>query len=270
MSDLLATPNHSPAAPAGASPTSATALPGLSVVVPMFNESDCVAPLMAGLQQVEDELGDRFHLEFLLVDDGSADDTVARVEAAAGERSHYVVLRHDQNRGIAAAIETGLRAATYDVVASIDCDGSYDLAELEPMTRLLADGVDMVTASPYHPQGGVDNVPAWRLRISQLATRMYGVAMGRRMTCYTSCYRVYRRPAVVNLPVQSAGFVGVAELMCRLIASGGAVVEHPARLRSRVAGHSKMRVARASLGHLRLMASLFGSRFVPRRQRHDE
>lgn len=242
-------------------PTAAT---GLSVIVPLYNESPCVAALIASLEQLERLAVDGGNLEFLLIDDGSTDDTVARLEAAVGDRRQFAVLRHEQNRGIAAAIDTGLHAASHDVAASIDCDGSYDLAELPAMTRLLVPGVDLVTASPYHPAGGVENVPAWRLYISRAATRMYGVAMGRRFSCYTSCFRVYRRSSVATLPVTQAGFVGVAELMCRLLAAGGTVVEHPVVLRSRVAGHSKMRVLRASGGHLRLMARFLIARLVRR------
>ncbi|MAT69383.1 MAG: hypothetical protein CMJ58_07625 [Planctomycetaceae bacterium] len=233
---------------------------GLSLIVPMYNEAACAAPLAAALMRLDARLCERFDLEFLLVDDGSSDDTVTLLESAIGERPRYVVLRHAANRGIAAAIDTGIRAATHEIVASIDCDGSYDLAELEPMVQKLVAGVDMVTASPYHPAGGVDNVPPWRLRISRLATSMYSAAMARPFTCYTSCFRVYRRSAVVDLPTTRPGFVGVAELMCRLLQAGGVVVEHPARLRSRVAGHSKMRVARASRQHLQLIAAMFAAR----------
>ncbi|HYO25032.1 MAG TPA: glycosyltransferase family 2 protein [Lacipirellulaceae bacterium] len=252
--------------PASAPPLGAgTALLGVSVVVPMFNEAPCVDALVASLETLHANYGRQYDLEFLLVDDGSTDDTVVRLQAAVAHRPRYRILRHGGNRGIAAAIQTGLRAARHEVAASMDCDGSYDAGLLAQLVPLLAPGVDLVTASPYHVDGAVQNVPLWRLRLSRLASQLYGLACWRRLSCYTSCFRVYRRSSVAPLELEYPGFVGVAELLCQVLERGGHVVEHPALLRSRVAGHSKMRVIRASRDHLRLMASILVRRALRRR-----
>lgn len=233
----------------------------VSVVVPLFNERECVDSLVASLAKVERELGGRYEFEFLLVDDGSNDGTVALLQAAIGERDGYRLLEHGDNRGIAAAIGTGIKAASHEVVVSMDCDGSYDPLLMGELIPHLTPGVDLVTASPYHHAGGVENVPLWRLRLSRLASQLYGVACRHKLSCYTSCFRVYRRSAVVEIELENQRFVGVAELLCKVLQQGGAVVEHPALLRSRIAGHSKMRVVRASLGHLRLISKVLADRF---------
>lgn len=237
---------------------------GVSIVVPLYNERECVGHLVPSLAELERTFGERYELEFLLVDDGSQDGTPHLLEQAVGGRTGYRVLRHDANRGIAAAIQTGLRAAAHDVAASMDCDGSYDPGLLAELIPLLAPGVDLVTASPYHVRGAVENVPLWRLHLSQLASKLYGVACWHRLSCYTSCFRVYRRSTIAPIELENPGFVGVAELLCRVLQQGGRVVEHPARLRSRVAGHSKMRTARVSLTHLRLIAKILVGRLLQR------
>ena len=238
-----------------------TAALAVSVVVPLFNERECVDSLMASLAKVENELGDRYEFEFLLVDDGSSDGTVALLQAAIGDRDGYRLLEHDENRGIAAAIGTGIHATSHEVVVSMDCDGSYDPLLMGELIPHLTPGVDLVTASPYHHAGGVENVPLWRLRLSRLASQLYGIACRHKLSCYTSCFRVYRRSSVVDVELENQRFVGVAELLCKVLQQGGTVVEHPALLRSRVAGHSKMRVVRASLGHLRLISKVLADRF---------
>jgi dolichol-phosphate mannosyltransferase len=243
------------------------ALVGLSVVVPMFNERDCVNMLTASLRSIEAALSDRFDLEFMLVDDGSTDETVELLERAVDGRSNWRIIKHERNRGIAAAIQTGIRAARYETVVSTDCDGSYDPMLIAAMAPLLTPGVDVVTASPYHPLGRVENVPEWRLALSRLASRLYGLACRHKLSCYTSCFRVYRRSAVAGIELENERFVGVAELLWKILDRGGCVVEHPALLRSRVAGQSKMRVVRATLGHLRLIAKIAASRLAPRRQK---
>lgn len=236
---------------------------GLSVVVPMFNERDCIDQLMGALAHLEQNCADRFDFEFLLVNDGSTDGTSELIKAAVEGRPRYRLIELAANRGIAAAIHAGMRAASHEAVASIDCDGSYDPALLAEMAGLFTDDVDLVTASPYHPQGGVENVPQWRLTLSRFASRLYGVVCLHKLSCYTSCFRIYRRSAVAPIELENERFVGVAELLWRVLERGGAVVECPAKLRSRAAGQSKMRVAQVALGHLGLIVKIACRRVRP-------
>jgi dolichol-phosphate mannosyltransferase len=245
---------------------SVRALRGVSVVVPMFNERECVASLIASLERVDALLGDDYEFEFVLVDDGSTDETVALLQAATAGLENYRIVQHGVNRGIAAAIQTGLRAARHETVVSIDCDGSYDPTLMGEMIPLLTPGVDLVTASPYHVDGAVENVPLWRLRLSRLASALYGVVCRHKLSCYTSCFRVHRRSTTADIELENLGFVGVAELLCKVLERRGVVVEHPAMLRIRTAGTSKMRVVRASMGHLRLMGGIAKRRLGSRRR----
>lgn len=235
----------------------------VSVVTPLFNERECIDLLLTSLTSLEAELANRFNFEFVLVDDGSSDGTPTMLRSAIAGRGNFRLVEHGVNRGIAAAIHTGIQSASNEIVASIDCDGSYDPLLLAELVPLLVEDVDLVTASPYHPLGEVENVPEWRLKLSRLASRLYGLVCRHKLSCYTSCFRVYRRSTVANIELENQRFVGVAELLWKVLERGGAVVEHPAKLRSRVAGRSKMRVARATLGHLRLIAKIARRRVWP-------
>ncbi|MCA9259778.1 MAG: glycosyltransferase family 2 protein, partial [Planctomycetales bacterium] len=215
------------------------------------------------IEALSKEYADRFDFEFLFVDDGSADATVAELERWTLSRSDCRVVKHTENLGVAAAISTGVEAAANEIVASIDCDGSYDASLIGPMVDALTDDVAMVTASPYHPDGGVENVPAWRLGLSRAASLMYWAAVGQPLYCYTSCFRVFRRSAALQAIPTNRGFVGVAESLLLVCQNGGRVVEYPAVLRTRVAGYSKIRVVRASLGHLRLIGRTLLRRLSP-------
>ncbi len=145
----------------------------VSVIVPCFDEAPVLPYLARTLQQVEAALAPAYALKFVFVDDGSTDDTWARLQDLFGERANCVLLRHECNRGIAAGILTGIRHATTDIVASIDCDCSYDPSDLQKLLPLLTDDVAMVTASPYHPEGEVAHVPVWRLALSKAASCLY-------------------------------------------------------------------------------------------------
>jgi dolichol-phosphate mannosyltransferase len=234
-----------------------------AVVVPCCNEEPGLPQLRDRLRLAQNLLADRYELEFIFVDDGSADATWRRLGELFGSWGNCTLVRHPHNRGLTAAFLTGLRHARAEVVCCIDADCTYDPCELARMIPLLADGVDLVTASPYHPRGAVRNVPAWRLRLSRLASLLYRCVLRQKLSTYTSCFRVYRKSAVAGLRVRADGFQGIAELLALLDLRGGRVVEYPATLDVRAFGQSKMRLLRVTAGHLRLLARLLYLRLRP-------
>jgi len=260
-------------APPAGEPSRPARVP-VTVVVPCFNEERSLVYLGNTLRNVAAALSQDYAVSFLFVDDGSRDGTWELLGRLFGSRPDCTLVAHDSNRGVAAAILTGLRAARTEVVCSIDCDCTYDPHGLAQMIPKLADGVDLVTASPYHPKGEVRNVPAWRLTLSRGASFLYRRVSRQKLFTYTSCFRVYRRSAVAGLSLREGGFLGIAEILTRLDLQGAVIVEHPATLEVRLLGHSKMRVLYSVAGHLRLLARLaalrlFGQRRLRQGLRHD-
>ena len=227
-----------------------------TVVVPCYNEELVLPYLSNTLRNVESVLERDYALSFIFVDDSSTDGTWDALHQLFGARANCSFIRHTQNKGVAAAIINGIRHAETEIVCSIDCDCTYDPHELSNMIPLLADGVSMVTASPYHPEGEVRNVPGWRLSLSRAASFLYRQVLRQKLYTYTSCFRVYRRSAVARLELQENGFLGVAETLGRLDLEGAKIVEHPTTLEVRLFGRSKMKVARTIGGHLGLLARL--------------
>ncbi len=228
----------------------------VTVVVPLFNEADGIPHLAQALSRLDRALRPRYAPTYLLIDDGSTDATVVTAKTCFADWLRVRILSHPENRGIARAIETGLRAAQTEFVCSLDADCTYDPLVLLPMLHLLEEGADLVTASPYHPLGKVEQVPAWRLALSRGASLLYRTVLRTRLHTFTSCCRAYRRSVVVNLLLRNGGFTGIAELLARLLLEGGNVAEQPAVLRVRRFGQSKMRILRVFLGHCLLLTEL--------------
>lgn len=249
-----------PLTPPARLPASAPRLP-VTVVVPVFNEELALPYLANTLDEVAHDLPDRYDLHFLFVDDGSTDSTWESLHRLFGARPRHDFVRHDRNRGVAAAILTGIEHASTEVVCSIDCDCTYDPRQLAGMIPLLTDGVDMVTASPYHPDGEVLNVPAWRLSLSKTLSFLYGRVLHNRLSTYTACFRVYRRPAMQGMTLRNGGFLGVAEMFGHLDLRGSRIAEYPAVLEVRMLGHSKMKILRTILGHLWLLGRFAAARW---------
>lgn len=108
----------------------------ITVVIPAYNEGAGIATVLKAVHKVLPEA------ELLVVDDASQDDTAARA-AAAGAR----VERHPVNRGNGAAVKTGIRRATGEVVLLMDADGQMDPAYIPALLDRLGEGYDMVVGA---------------------------------------------------------------------------------------------------------------------------
>jgi polysaccharide deacetylase family protein (PEP-CTERM system associated) len=234
---------------------SPTSIP-VSVVVPCYNEEDTLRYLVNTLHSTQAAVANAYNLHFLFIDDGSKDGTHEALLRLFGDWPNARILRHDRNRGVAAAILTGIREARTEMVCSMDCDCSYDPHELGNMIPLLTPGVDLVTASPYHALGRVRNVPGWRLGLSRVASFLYRRVLRQKLATYTSCFRVYRRSAFQDVTIKEQGYLGVAEMLAELDFRGSIIKEYPATLEVRVFGQSKMKTIRTIGGHLRLLGRL--------------
>ena len=260
--------NELSASPATASATSqpsqrhtSTDKTAVTIVIPCFNEESSLKYLSNTLASVTRKLSERFQPNILFVDDCSTDNTFDALHKQFGDNPAVKIVRHEVNRGVSAGILTGLAHAETDVVCSMDCDCSYDPHELANMLPLLTGDVSMVTASPYHKDGLVRNVPGWRLVLSRGLSAMYQRLLKQELATWTSCFRVYRRDHILELPLKEDGFLGTAELAAQLVLRKRVIAEYPATLEVRLFGLSKMKTFKAILSHLRLLSRIAMSRF---------
>ncbi|MGC9396818.1 MAG: glycosyltransferase family 2 protein [Anaerolineae bacterium] len=243
---------------------------GLSIIIPCYNEAENVARMAETLFPVVDALSQTQTVEIVLVDDGSRDDTLARLEALTAQRPGVRVVRHEQNRGLGAAMRTGYQNAHGEVFVTTDSDGTYPFTEIPKMLALLTPDVDIVVASPYHPQGGVEGVPRYRLILSQGASLLYRVLLKWDVHTYTAMFRAVRREAARRTPSEATGFLMPAEFLANALLLGYRVAEFPTVLHVRRYGQSKARIARIILAHLRFQMRLISYRFTGRRPRPEE
>lgn len=108
--------------------------PMFSIVVPVFNEEENVLPLA---QSIFSEVGtDPAFLELLLVDDGSSDQTVALIHELIANEPRIRLVKHERNRGLGAAIRTGLRNARGELVFYTDADLPFDFSLIPNLISL--------------------------------------------------------------------------------------------------------------------------------------
>jgi dolichol-phosphate mannosyltransferase len=239
----------------------------LSLVIPCYNESAGIDQLRSQLDAARPGLDRYAPWELVLVDDGSTDDTYDRMAAAFAGWPNLRIARHEKNRGLGAALRTGFANAAGDVIVVTDSDGTYPFTTIPDLLALLGPDVDIVTSSAYHPAGGVEGVPAYRLVLSKGASLLYRVLVSWRVHTYTAIYRAYRREVALQVPTSSDDYLVMAELLVNALRAGYRVVEFPTVLHVRRFGQSKARIARIIGDHLRFQAALVG-RIVTRSDRH--
>jgi len=232
----------------------------VSIVIPCFNEADNCDNIAASLGPVVRDMARTSILEVVFVDDGSRDATgpglAALCEAQTSHNTTWRVVTHARNRGLGAAIRTGLAAARGAAIVTTDCDATYRFEEIPRILARLGPGVDMVTASQYHPEGAVANVPAHRLLLSRGSSWLYRRIVGANLWTYTSLFRAYRRPVIEQITFESNGFLAGTELLVKAHLAGFTIAELPTTLYGREIGTSKAKLLRTIGAHLRFLSDV--------------
>lgn len=229
----------------------------LSLIVPLYNEIDNVAPLLAGIHQA---LVDYAHpWELIVVDDGSSDGTAARLlEEAQRYGPHVRVLILQRNFGQTAAMQAGIDAARGEVLATLDGDLQNDPADIPRLVaRMLDENLDLVVGWRRNRQ---DNV--WLRTIpSRIANRLIGNITGVRLHDYGCSLKVYRANVIKQVRLYGE--------MHRFIPAWMSVRTAPNRIReevvnhrARVHGESKYGISRTFRVVLDLLSVYFFLRFL--------
>lgn len=235
----------------------------LFIMVPVFNEAPNIPTLFEAFHRLNEEFRDRFSLRFLLVDDGSDDDTVqvARKEAKG---LSLEVLQHAQNKGPGAAFATAFEwlasaMGEDDWVITMEGDNTSRHELIRQMLTRTGEGFDAVFASPYMYGGGLTQTNFLRKLLSSGANLIVKDLLDiQGILTVSSFFRLYRASTLRRLQavfgpgiVERTGFESMVEMvmkmaMLRLTISEVAMVLDSSRRK----GKSKMKVLRTIRGYL--------------------
>ena len=115
----------------------------LSLVIPVFNEEESLGELRAEIDRVAAQ--QRYDLEILFVDDGTTDRSWEQIRNLAAKDSRVRGIRFRRNFGKAAALNAGFRAASGDIILTLDADLQDDPAEIPNFLKRLDEGNDVVS-----------------------------------------------------------------------------------------------------------------------------
>ncbi len=189
--------------------------------LPVYNEVHHAGPVL-------DEVL-RYSEHVLVIDDGSTDGTSELLAA----RSDIQLVRHEQNRGYGAALQTAFDYALhegYDVLVTIDCDGQHEPQRIPQFVAACRDA-DLVSGSRYLQSFHGDSAPPEeRRKINRHVTRELNYRLGLQLTDAFCGFKAYRVPALAQLKLTESGYAMPLELWVQAAAAGWKIVELPVPL----------------------------------------
>lgn len=209
----------------------------VSVVVPLFNEEDSVAPL---IESVRNALGSAYAWELLLVDDGSLDETVERAARAAADDPRVRIVCLARNYGQTQAMQAGFDHARGRIVVTMDGDLQNDPRDIPLLLETIDRGYDLVAGYRVNRQDGflLRKIPSWAA--NRLISRLTGVPV-RDNGCSLKAYRREMLDALVLYSDMHRFLPAVA-----VATADARVTEVPVRHHPRRFGKSKYGLTRVA------------------------
>jgi len=228
-------------------------LPGLlSIVVPLCNEAESLAPLKAEILAAVGRLPE-WKLQLIFVDDGSTDDSWNKIRELAGGDPRVYGIRFRRNFGKAAALEAGFRAATGEIVFTMDGDLQDDPNEIPKFLDAIRAGNDLV--SGYKQKR---NDPWHKVYPSRLFNGVVSFITGVKLHDHNCGFKAYRAGVILDLRLYGELHRFVPVLAA---AKGYRVGEIVVKHRPRKFGKSKFGARRFLKGFLDLLQVKFVTDF---------
>ena len=192
----------------------------LSVVIPVYNEVETVETLLRRVRDVP------LWLEVIVVDDGSTDGTGELLVKLEGDLIDRLISKK-VNQGKGAALRTGFKHATGDVVVVQDADMEYDPHEFPRLLQPILSGkADAVYGSRF--LGGPHRVLFfWHSVGNRFLTLLSNMFTDLNLTDMETCYKMVRRELLDELPLSANRFGIEPEITARLAQAGARIYELP-------------------------------------------
>ena len=213
------------------------------IVIPTFNESESIVPLIARIDKVRDLVSNQYHLDILVVDDNSPDGTADFVNDA--KYQNVFVLSNNTKKGLASAYLAGFQwglLRDYDFFMQMDGDLSHQPEQI-PQLLALSSTKNLVIGTRWMAGGHVVNWPKRRRYISKFGTRYAAFILRLPFKDLTSGYRVLPRQLLECLDLsrfETQGYSFQIEIIMKAVNLGFDIKEVPITFVERANGKSKM------------------------------
>lgn len=176
----------------------------VTVLVPSYNEEKTLAKCIDKLVKIED---DKIQLEVLIIDDASKDHSLEIAHSLSRQYTSIRVLSHSKNKGKGAALNTGIKYATGEIIAIQDADLEYDPQDLRKLFVPIFEGyADVVYGSRYLSSGEHRVLYFWHSIGNAVLTFLSNMFTDLNLTDMETCYKVFRADILKQIEIKEARF----------------------------------------------------------------
>ncbi len=192
----------------------------LSIIIPVYNEAATVCTV------IDKILANSFNKEIIIINDGSTDETSELLKQY--HNSEVRLLYHKKNAGKGAAIRTGFKNATGDIILIQDADLEYNPDEypnlLEP---ILSGKADVVYGSRFSRQGSHAVHSFWHYTGNRILTHLSNIFSNIYLTDMETCYKVFNKKAVDGIEICQNRFGFEPEITAKIAKKRLTIFEVP-------------------------------------------
>jgi len=185
----------------------------LSVVIPAYNEEKTLKACVERVLAIADK---DVALEIIIVDDASKDRT-AEVAKSLAEAHGIKFLFHTVNQGKGAALRTGFKGATGDIVAVQDADLEYDPMDLKRLIKPIVDGrADVTLGSRFISSQERRVLYFWHYVANKILTLASNMFSGLNLSDMETCYKIFRREVIQAITIEENRFGFEPEIVAKI------------------------------------------------------
>ena len=196
----------------------------LSIIIPVYNEKKTLKALVEKVQSL-DLSSLNLDKELVVVDDCSQDGTLDVAQGLADE-GKIRLIRHQQNQGKGAALQTGFQNARGDILLIQDADLEYDPEEYPKLLKPILDGkADVVYGSRF--MGGEPHrvLYFWHYLGNKFLTLLSNITTNLNLTDMETCYKVFRSEVLKAISLKEKRFGFEPEITAKVASSGCRIYE---------------------------------------------
>ena len=225
------------------------ALTSLSLFFPCYNESANIGKMIEEAVKVGEAYG--IDYEVVVVDDGSRDDSAEIVRGWSKRNSRVRLVQHEQNQGYGAALRTGLKSVTKNLVFLTDGDNQFHISEIDKLFAKI-DSCDVVVGYRISRQD-----KAHRRLNGKMWTRLSRLLFGLKVRDVDCAFKLFRRECLEGLELKSNHLLIHAEILARLKNRGCKIEEIGVTHYPRVAGKASATQLRFVLKSIAELSRLY-------------
>ena len=203
----------------------------ISILIPVYNEKNSLLEILKRVEEVDFGL----EKEIILIDDFSTDGT----KDLYSQISHKI-LYHEKNKGKGAALRTGLKEATGDIIIIQDADLEYNPEDYKPLVDLvIKDCADVVYGSRLANTQNQENFLFLSFLANTVLSFLTRLLFGVYISDMETCYKVFRADVIKDIEIESNRFDFEPEITAKVLKKDIRYMESPISYNARTNAEGK-------------------------------